>query len=234
MGAKGLLYSRNISKFHLGTFLRPSPTAPHDINFLLGKFNQDGPRRVWLVSSQTSSSGPSREQEALLAQSKREPTQFKCFLFMVFKRSAVSTEGFFFCFTVYHSLQKFPISKQNVTLRPWIVQFSGENVPEEFQSCQISPYIIHRTDQGPSLTYINHLTFWPTHQKELEQIQECSRSWKAAGCVKKTHTLDCTAPHLGVTSLCSSFINTKIPTSGPLIEYEHFWQTADLDLEHEQ
>lgn len=50
----------------LGTFLWPNPAAPHDINFLLGKFNQDGRRCVRLVSSNTSSSVPGREKQAVL------------------------------------------------------------------------------------------------------------------------------------------------------------------------
>lgn len=49
--AKGSPSSRNASKLRLGTFLRPSPTAPHDTNFLLWKFNQDGPLKC-LISVQ--------------------------------------------------------------------------------------------------------------------------------------------------------------------------------------
>lgn len=63
---RGFIQAEIFPQFILGTFLRPNPTAPHDINFLQGKFKQDGRRCVWLVSSNTSSSTPGRENEALL------------------------------------------------------------------------------------------------------------------------------------------------------------------------
>lgn len=50
--------------FILGTFLWPNPSAPHDINFLLGKFNQDGCICAWLASSDGSSQVPGRDEGA--------------------------------------------------------------------------------------------------------------------------------------------------------------------------